>query len=362
MTILDTPKEHFKYLSFREFFEAGRSARDVVMNLDAIVSGSRLKAGLSTSLRSATRACRDVYDARDLYIRYLEGRGYVTFRVGNNRLALKDNDAGYIEGYVEFNTSDNTISTSVSGDLAEATVVIDWVKETFGTLGSLIQTAHSLNDRGDPVFSSKYMTNESANLARESFYPWLGVSLADYYKAFMESDESVLVLFGPPGTGKSTFLRSLIVSGNYETYLAYNKKVVETPSLINRFFRSSAKILAYEDIDQYLKSREDGNALMSPILNSSEGVVKHEGKKIVFSTNLPSIDSIDKALLRRGRCFDILQFRELTGDEAANVCFDVGVVQKDWTLKTKWALSEVLAKEVTEQQTINRFGKKVGFV
>ncbi|BDD79625.1 hypothetical protein [Burkholderia phage FLC9] len=352
----------FEYIDLESLVKDNVRPSDTVQALTLIAAITRLKAGKSSIRRTRTRAIEGYTKARNKIIEFLDGQGYYTFKAGSEWVGLKDNNNTFVESMVLFSITDATIDARAYGNNQEVDKIIEYIDEAFSTLGTLVQTAYDLTDRGDIVFSQKYMPNEGAMIAKQSFYPWLDVPLEEYFKAYMESGESILVLFGPPGVGKSTFLRSLIVSGNYDTYLAYSKKVVESPNLISRFYRSSiARILAYEDIDNYLKSREDGNLLMAPILNASEGVVKHEGKKIVFSTNLPSIDRIDPALLRQGRCFDILPFRNLTRDEAATAAHDAGVEQKDWNAKDSWPLAEVLSKVVAEQQTVNRYGKKAGF-
>jgi ATP-dependent 26S proteasome regulatory subunit len=47
--------------------------------------------------------------------------------------------------------------------------------------------------------------------------------------------------------------------------------------------------------------------------------VRAQGRKIIFTTNLPNIGDIDEALLRPGRCFGSINIRTLQRDEAARL-------------------------------------------
>jgi len=44
--------------------------------------------------------------------------------------------------------------------------------------------------------------------------------------------------------------------------------------------------------------------------------VRSQGRKIIFSTNLPNVGDLDEALVRPGRCFARLYVRNLTAAEA----------------------------------------------
>lgn len=206
-----------------------------------------------------------------------------------------------------------------------------------------------------------FLESSKMQKALPVFYPYINAPLSDYFDAFMSSSENILILFGEPGTGKSTFLRSLITHRNSTAYLAYSKEAVEDKETVRQFYRSDASILAYEDCDAWLGSREGGNSLMSTFLNSADGVIQERGKKIVFSTNLNSLDKIDPALLRSGRCFDIIKFELLTVSEANDILKVMNLPERDFTAKDKWTLSEVLNKPNPFQQTINRYTKKLGF-
>jgi ATP-dependent 26S proteasome regulatory subunit len=48
-------------------------------------------------------------------------------------------------------------------------------------------------------------------------------------------------------------------------------------------------------------------------------VVRAQGRKIIFTTNLPNIGDIDEALVRPGRCFVTVRTRALDRREAASL-------------------------------------------
>jgi SpoVK/Ycf46/Vps4 family AAA+-type ATPase len=159
-----------------------------------------------------------------------------------------------------------------------------------------------------------------------SAYPWLGKSVKDYAKEYLNSTASVLILLGPPGTGKTSFLKSLIKEAKGEALVTYENSLLNEDGIFAHFIsENDLELLIFEDADTYLGSRRDsGNAMMHRFLNISNGLVSPlTGKKIIFTTNLPSSAEIDPALMRPGRCFDVMHFRALTGPEATQVAKEV---------------------------------------
>jgi molybdopterin-guanine dinucleotide biosynthesis protein len=153
-------------------------------------------------------------------------------------------------------------------------------------------------------------------------YPWIDssyVELTDYIDEYIDSDASVLILIGAPGTGKTTFIKNLIHRSKANAKVAYDPKVMMEDSFFAGFIGDDTRFLVMEDADEFLRSRTEGNTMMHKFLNVSDGLISAADKKLVFSTNLPNIGDIDEALMREGRCFDVLQFEALDRKQAQAV-------------------------------------------
>jgi hypothetical protein len=193
----------------------------------------------------------------------------------------------------------------------------------------------------------------------EEMYPWLeGESLASYYDRFMHSDASILLLIGPPGTGKTTFIRGLLQHSKQSAVVTYDPAILAKDFVFAQFIEGDRNIFVIEDADNFLGARTDGNDIMHKFLNVGDGLVTTKNKKMIFSTNLPSIKDIDPALIRPGRCFDIVNFQLLNDEQAAALAKKLGVPfeQKD---SDKHSIADIFHKQVQAVKTPKR---KLGFV
>lgn len=228
--------------------------------------------------------------------------------------------------------------------------------------------------------------------ALPEFYPWLKADMGEYFEEFLKSDSSVLLLIGPPGTGKSTFIRSMINYSRVNATLCYNERTMFDENFLSAFKQSNSyrtrekhyqekwskltgfvnattlvspreeNCIVLEDSDRYIASRNTGNVAMASLLNHINGVVSNSRTKFIFSTNLDTIDSIDSALLRPGRCFDILPFRKLSYEEGVAIRKAMKFEDVDFNAdgKSSFTLAEVIKNigaHVSETNTVKpRFG------
>jgi len=161
-----------------------------------------------------------------------------------------------------------------------------------------------------------YLQRQGTKLHAE-FYPDIG----DPYKfmdEYLSSPAAVLLLAGPPGTGKTTLLRHMISERNLLAHVIYDEKLMERDTLFQNFlFDKESDIMIIEDADTILLAREhDGNKLMARFLSVSDGLIKLPNKKLVFTTNISDFSKVDQALLRPGRCHAMVHTRPLNLPEA----------------------------------------------
>jgi len=179
------------------------------------------------------------------------------------------------------------------------------------------------------------------DVIRPEFYPSIGDAEA-YIDEFIDSKEAVLLLAGPPGTGKTSLLRNVIYKRKLCVHVIYDEKLMQQDEVFQEFLFGEGDIMVIEDADTILSSRErDGNKLMSRFLNISDGLTKLPSKKMVFSTNITDFGNIDSALVRPGRCFGIMHTRGLTFEEAIIAAEAAGLPvptkRKDYTLAELFA-------------------------
>jgi energy-coupling factor transporter ATP-binding protein EcfA2 len=153
-------------------------------------------------------------------------------------------------------------------------------------------------------------------------YPFIP-DLPEIAREYAESRESVLVLIGEPGTGKSRLIRYLIramaeQSGTNHAKVFYTSQqnVLDGDGMFTQFRTSDAMALILEDADYHLGKRSDGNDVMTRLLAASDSFIADGRKKIILSTNLATLHHIDAALIRPGRCYGIIETRKMTRGEA----------------------------------------------
>ena len=147
-------------------------------------------------------------------------------------------------------------------------------------------------------------------------YPFIP-NVEKWVEKYLASKSNVLILNGPMGTGKSSLIAHIIRVGKLKSMTAFDSKVMKDDYLYTKFITEEYGLIVLEDADLLLLKRVEGeNDTMSKLLNVSEGLIDTSNKKIIFTANLGNTKDIDPALKRPGRCFDIVEFRELEMHEA----------------------------------------------
>jgi len=189
------------------------------------------------------------------------------------------------------------------------------------------------------------------------FYPYFERSPEQLIAEFMASTSNVLLLIGPPGTGKSNYILQMMKARGWDDkiHLADREDVLLNPGLSDYVRNCEAgSVVITEDSDKLVRSREQDNENMSALLNATAGIVSRD-VKIIISTNLESLTYVDKALTRPGRCFDILKFQSLTTQQALDVREMMGleymdIEEKEATLAEALKYHEIHRDRVPKKQ------------
>lgn len=192
--------------------------------------------------------------------------------------------------------------------MREETFTIDWRFGTGdGSLGGV-----SFEELVDPALL-------------DEAYPALGEPVATFIERYLAAPETILIVQGPPGTGKTRLVRAILGAlsrrkeGRGGVLYTADRRAFENDRIFMEFLTEEHDAFVIEDADHILASRSNGNLDMHRFLAIADGVVRAQGRKILFTTNLPNVGDIDEALLRPGRCFANVRTRPLSRSEAMNL-------------------------------------------
>jgi len=164
---------------------------------------------------------------------------------------------------------------------------------------------------------------EIANdVLRDRAYPEIKEGVRHFIARYLDTHESVLVLQGPPGTGKTRLIRAILGEMSRRkgeparALYTGDSRALDSDELFVKFITGTHDAFVIEDADYLLQPRADGNQHLHRFLTIADGVARAQGRKVIFSTNLPNVGDLDDALIRPGRCFAHVHVRSLTSAEA----------------------------------------------
>jgi ATPase family protein associated with various cellular activities (AAA) len=178
---------------------------------------------------------------------------------------------------------------------------------------------------------SAWIEEMANDTLRDRAYPEIAGGVRSFIDRYLAAPEAVLVLQGPPGTGKTRLIRAILGemsrrNGSEGASALYtgDMKAFAGDEMFVKFITGTHEALVVEDADHLLKPRVDGNEHLHRFLTIADGVVRSQGRKIIFSTNLPNVGDLDEALIRPGRCFARVHVRNLTAAEARALAEELG--------------------------------------
>ncbi len=139
--------------------------------------------------------------------------------------------------------------------------------------------------------------------------------------AFGEEVSGLMLLHGLPGTGKTSYIKSLIADFPGQKLIFIPNDFVQhmlEPGFIGFLLEQKNAILVIEDAEKVIMSRTDSgrNSVVSTILQITDGLFSDFLNIKIVCTFNTDVHRIDKALFRKGRMIAFYEFGELTETKA----------------------------------------------
>lgn len=181
-------------------------------------------------------------------------------------------------------------------------------------------------------------------------------------KRFEDIDKGIVMFHGPPGTGKTHYVRRLLQQLN-----ALDKRVILIPKNILGMIESPAfnqfmlqelvgdkVVFVIEDAESIITKRNDSGSqrseLISTLLNITDGILNDIFNAQVILTFNTKISDIDEALLRKGRLLAKYEFDKLSRPQAEKLAEHLGFSLKE--NKSSYSLADIYSLKYSAEDDI----------
>ena len=173
-----------------------------------------------------------------------------------------------------------------------------------------------------------------------------------------EDDKGLVILYGKPGTGKTSYIRYLCSQIQKQKLFITpdTAQEIARPDFISLLFNYKNSILVIEDAENIIQERKgNGTSAISNLLNLTDGMLADCFNIQVICTFNSDVSMIDKALLRKGRLIAKYEFKDLEPAKAQALLLEQGI---DVTVKEPMAITEVFNYSEMDFEDKKR---KIGF-
>lgn len=182
----------------------------------------------------------------------------------------------------------------------------------------------------------------------------------DKISDIINSKESgIIILYGIPGSGKTSYIRSLIYNTN-NTFIFLDSSCfnyINDSSFIDLLLNYRDSVFVLEDCETLLQERESGNTKLSGLLNLSDGILGDSLNLKFICTFNSNLTKIDKALLRKGRLKLKYEFCKLDSEKVIKLAKKLN---KDITVPVPMSLCDVYNYDI-DNGNIVKEKVKMGF-